>query len=201
MYPARTTSVRTEEEEEGGWIGSQDSIRLGQWSTGHGVTVPKLLHIRGRQGTRRAGTGMEALESRSATPLLLCEFSLSACGAASALRLSPLSSALSHDSTPAASLRLQLLPQQSQSPVTASGLRVLDGRRDNDGDSEARGRAGVPVLLLLLAPGVPRICGAVNATRPLGAGGWKPEPVLPNWTGDSPAETTASGPSTRDGVE
>lgn len=187
-------SVRTEEEEEGGWIGSQDSIRLGQWSTGHGVTVPKLLHIRGRQGTRRAGTGMEALESRSATPLLLCEFSLSACGAASALRLSPLSSALSHDSTPAASLRLQLLPQQSQSPVTASGLRVLDGRRDGE-------RAGVPVLLLLLAPGVPRICGAVNATRPLGAGGWKPGPVLPNWTGDSPAETTASGPSTRDGVE
>ena len=42
----------------------------------------------------------------------------------------------------------------------------------------------MPVLLLLLAPGVPRICSAVNATRPLGAGGWKSGPVLPNGTGE-----------------
>ena len=105
------------------------ALAWGQWPTGHGVTVPKVLHIRGRQGTRRAGTGMEALESRNATPLLLCEFLIvrrvvQPPPSPSASVLCPRLSAMTRPRPPPS--------VSSESPVTASGLRVLDGRRDGE---------------------------------------------------------------------
>ena len=124
---------------------SQDSTStqpsLGQWSTGHGVTVPKLLHIRGRQGRGYRGRGGQAQKwkpwkSRNSS---FCFFATLIVRLA-LLRLCPLSAALSHDSTPAA-LRLQLLPQQSQSLPRSACVFSTAAVTVTVTASEARGRA------------------------------------------------------------
>ena len=117
MYPARTTSVRTEEEEEGGWIGSQDSISLGSMANGPwGDSAEALAYSRETGDTAgRHRNGSPGIEKRNASASLRVSH-CPPCGAASALalRLCPLSSALSHDSTPAASLCLQRVASHRQ---------------------------------------------------------------------------------------